>query len=177
MPISRFSVWTIVTRTTFVVLFAGICLVVWRPVHEWAATHVVAPVLAQVDTPRAQQYRVVSEGRDVAVYQSSNRIALMDLPTGGIFVFAGMFLIAVRPYRPLWLYVALYQWGLGIFMLGGLIAGIGWSDWGFSVFHLLDGEFYQGTSFGLALLLWQMCSRSDRSTVKDTSSAQSWDSS
>ncbi|MCS4198126.1 hypothetical protein GGP46_002997 [Salinibacter ruber] len=85
----------------------------------------------------------------------------MNLPTGSIFVFAGMFLVAVRPHRPLWVYIALYQLGLGALMLVGLIIGIGWSELGFRVFHLLEGEFYQGTSFGLALLLVQMDSRTE----------------
>jgi hypothetical protein len=128
-------------------------------------------VLSQVDTSRAHQYSVVSEGRDVAVYQSpSDRVALMNLPTGGIFVFAGMFLIAVRPYRLLWLHIALYQLALSVLMLGGLAVGIGWSSWGFTIFHLLDGEFYQGTSFGLALLLTHMYPLSDHSTTADTNS-------
>ncbi len=164
--------WTVLIRATFVALFAGICLVLWRPVHDWAATHVVAPALSQVDTPRARQYSVVGEGRDVAVYRSSSdRVALLNLPTGGVFVFAGMFLIAVCPYRPLWLYVAAYQFGLSTLMIGALTIGIGWSEWGFRVFHLLEGEFYQGTSAGIAFLIAHMHPCSDVFGAQDAKSA------
>jgi hypothetical protein len=84
----------------------------------------------------------------------------MHTPTGAFFVLAGMLLIALYPRHPYWLYVAAYQVGLSALMFGMLAVGVGWADWGFSVFQFLGGEFYQGTSLAVPFLLLRADGRS-----------------
>lgn len=145
----------IATRTFLVAVFVVVYLVAWRPVRSWVATDVMGPALSQIDTPRSERYVVRAQGRAVAVQNvgSSDRVGVMKTPMGNFFVLAGMFLIALYPRHPYWLYVAAYQLGLGALMLGMLAMGVGWADWGFAVFKFLDGEFYQGTSLAVPFLL------------------------
>ncbi len=145
----------IATRTFLVGVFVILYLVFWRPVRGWIATDVMEPVLSQIDTPRSDRYSVRAGARVVVVQpiESSDRIGVMKTPTGNFFVLAGMFLIALYPSHPYWLYVAAYQLALSALMLGMLTVGVGWADWGFAVFQFLEGEFYQGTSLAIPFLL------------------------
>ncbi|MCS4039952.1 hypothetical protein [Salinibacter ruber] len=145
----------IATRALLVGVFVVVYLVAWRPVRSWVATDVMGPALSRIETPRSDQYSVRAGARVVVVQhiESSDRVGVMKTPTGNFFVLAGMFLIALYPRHPYWLYVAAYQLGLGALMLGMLAVGVGWADWGFAVFHFLEGEFYQGTSLAIPFLL------------------------
>lgn len=145
----------VVKRVFFVGLFVVAYLVIWHPTRGWIASEVMKPALSWIDTPRSDRYSVDSFSRGITVRRvnPSRNLATMKTPTGGFFVLAGMFLIALYPRDPYWLYVAAYQIGLGTFMFGMLAVGVGWADWGFTVFQILEQEFYQGTSLAVPFLL------------------------
>jgi membrane protease YdiL (CAAX protease family) len=86
----------------------------------------------------------------------------MAAPTGVLFVIGSVFLLALYPTRPYWLYLGLYQWGLGGLMLGALAMGIGWAEWGFTVYDLLQADIYRGTSLGLPLVFAWLEARAER---------------
>ncbi|MCS3857813.1 hypothetical protein GGP89_001187 [Salinibacter ruber] len=145
----------IAKRAFLVGLFVISYLIFFLPVRSWVASEVMKPILTEVDTQRSEQYSVDSFGRGISVQRinRAGRGAKMETPIGGFFVLAGMFLIAIYPRHPYWLYVAAYQLGLGTLMFGMLVIGVGWAEWGFTVFWFLDGEFYRGTSLALPFLL------------------------
>ncbi len=162
--VRRPNVRAVVVRVLIIGLFIGSYVTVWRPVRDWASAHVMAPLLAEVDTPRARQYAVSGERaraieiRSVAV---TELVAGMAAPTGLLFVIGSVFLLALYPTRLYWVYLGLYQWLLGGLMLGALAVGVGWADWGFVLFDLLETDIYRGTSLGLPLLFAWLASRSD----------------
>ncbi|MCS3705908.1 hypothetical protein GGP62_000882 [Salinibacter ruber] len=55
-------------------------------------------------------------------------------------------------------------------MLGALAIGIGWADWGFTVFDLLETDIYRGTSLGLPLLFTWLESQSENSESEPSTS-------
>ncbi len=168
-----------VTRTVFlrlllVGLFIGGYVTVWRPVRDWASGRLMAPLLAEVDTPRARQYVVSgapARALEIRPATGATPIAGMAAPTGLLFVIGSVFLLALYPTRPYWLYLGLYQWLLGGLMLGALAIGIGWAEWGFTVFDLLETDIYRGTSLGLPLLFAWLESRSEHSESESSTSS------
>jgi hypothetical protein len=127
----------------------------------------MVPLLAEVDTPRARQYTVSGEqprAVEIRTAAGSDLVAGMAAPTGLLFVIGSVFLLALYPTRLYWVYLGLYQWGLGGLMLGTLAVGVGWAEWGFTVFDLLETDIYRGTSLGLPLLFAWLESRSDQSS-------------
>lgn len=115
----------------------------------------MAPLLAEVDTPRARQYAVSGERAraiEIRPVAGTELVAGMAAPTGLLFVIGSVFLLALYPTRLYWVYLGLYQWLLGGLMLGALAVGVGWADWGFVLFDLLETDIYRGTSLGLPLL-------------------------
>lgn len=85
---------------------------------------------------------------------------MLKLP---VFVIGSVFLFALYPTRSYRVYLGLYQWLLGGLMLGALAIGVGWVEWGFTVFDLLGTDIYRRTSLGLPLLFAWMESRSEHS--------------
>lgn len=170
----------VIARRAFLVgVFVVGYLVVWRPVRSWVATDIMQPVLSRIDTPRSDRYSVSAGGRVVVVQhlESSDRVGVMKTPTGNFFVLAGMLLIALYPRHPYWLYLAGYQLGLSALIFGMLAIGMGWADWGFAVFHFLEGEFYQGTSLAVPFLLLRAEGRTLVPTVVlDASHSETTDS-
>lgn len=172
--VCRPPIRAIIVRVLLIGLFVGSYVTVWRPVRDWASAHVMAPLLAEVDTPRARQYTVSGErprAIEIRSAPGSKSVADMAAPTGLLFVIGSVFLLALYPTRPYWLYLGLYQWGLGGFMLGALAIGIGWAEWGFTVYDLLATDIYRGTSLGLPLLFAWLESRSDQSKSPSPSSS------
>lgn len=154
---------TAAVRLLLIGLFLGAYVMVWRPARDWASAHVMAPLLAQVDTPRAQRYDVSgARARVVEIRPATETepVADMAAPTGLLFVIGSVFLLALYPTRPYWVYLGLYQWLLGGLMLGLLAVGLGWADWGFTVYELLETDIYRGTSLGLPLVFVWMEARS-----------------
>lgn len=165
---------TVFLRLLLVGLFIGGYVTVWRPVRDWASGHVMAPLLAEVDTPRARQYVVSGappRALEIRPTTGSTPIAAMAAPTGVLFVIGSVFLLALYPTRLYWVYLGLYQWLLGGFMLGALAIGVGWADWGFTVFDLLETDIYRGTSLGLPLLFAWLESRSENSESEPSTSS------
>lgn len=155
---------TVVFRLLLVGLFIGSYVTIWRPVRDWASAHVMVPLLAEVDTPRARQYVVSGEqARAIEIRPATGTDpgVGMAAPTGLIFVIGSVFLLALYPARLYWIYLGLYQWLLGGLMLGALAVGVGWADWGFLLFDLLETDIYRGTSLGLPLLFAWLESRSN----------------
>lgn len=149
-------------------------MTVWRPVRDWTSAHVMAPLLAEVDTPRARQYVVdgaPARALEIRPAPGSNPVAAMAAPTGLLFVIGSVFLLALYPTRLYWVYLGLYQWLLGGLMLGALAIGVGWADWGFTVFDLLETDIYRGTSLGLPLLFAWLESRSENSVSESSTSS------
>lgn len=153
-PLAR----TVAIRILCVGLFLAAYVTVWRPVRDWASSHVMAPVLSQVDTPRARQFEIHGDPpRAVEINSASTSapVATMATPTGLLFVIGSVFLLAVRPRRLYWVYLGAYQLCLGVLMLALLAVGVGWGSWGFTVFELLRTDIYRGTSLALPLVfLW-----------------------
>ncbi|MCS3668086.1 hypothetical protein GGP77_002329 [Salinibacter ruber] len=153
--VRRPNVRAVVVRVLIIGLFIGSYVTVWRPVRDWASAHVMAPLLAEVDTPRARQYAVSGERAraiEIRPVAGTELVAGMAAPTGLLFVIGSVFLLALYPTRLYWVYLGLYQWLLGGLMLGALAVGVGWTDWGFVLFDLLETDIYRGTSLGLPLL-------------------------
>jgi hypothetical protein len=153
--VRRPNVRAVVVRVLIIGLFIGNYVTVWRPVRDWASAHVMAPLLAEVDTPRARQYAVSGERAraiEIRPVAGTELVAGMAAPTGLLFVIGSVFLLALYPTRLYWVYLGLYQWLLGGLMLGALAVGVGWADWGFVLFDLLETDIYRGTSLGLPLL-------------------------
>ncbi|MCS4142575.1 hypothetical protein [Salinibacter ruber] len=153
--VRRPNVRAVVVRVLIIGLFIGSYVTVWRPVRDWASAHVMAPLLAEVDTPRARQYAVSGERAraiEIRPVAGTELVAGMAAPTGLLFVIGSVFLLALYPTRLYWVYLGLYQWLLGGLMLGALAVGVGWADWGFVLFDLLETDIYRGTSLGLPLL-------------------------
>jgi len=168
------TVRAVVIRVALIGLFIGVYATVWRPARDWASAHVMAPLLAEVDTPRARQYVVNgAPARAIEIHPAtgSNPVIGMAAPTGLLFVIGSVFLLALYPTRLYWLYLGLYQWLLGGLMLGALAIGVGWADWGFTVFDLLKTDIYRGTSLGLPLLFAWLESRSENSESEPTTSS------
>lgn len=164
--VRRPTVRAIVVRVLIVGLFMGGYVTVWRPVRDWASAYVMAPLLAEVDTPRARQYAVSGERAraiEIRPAAGTDPVADMAAPTGLLFVIGSVFLLALYPTRLFWVYLGLYQWLLGGLMLGALAVGVGWAEWGFTVFDLLETDVYRGTSLGLPLLFAWLESRSEDS--------------
>lgn len=164
---------TVFLRLLLVGLFIGGYVTVWRPVRDWTSANVMAPLLAEVDTPRARQYVVdgaPARALEIRPATGSTPIAGMAAPTGVLFVIGSVFLLALYPTRLYWVYLGLYQWLLGGLMLGALAIGIGWADWGFTVFDLLKTDIYQGTSLGLPLLFAWLESRSENTESEPSTS-------
>ncbi len=162
--IRRPNVRAVVVRVLIIGLFIGSYVTVWRPVRDWASAHVMAPLLAEVDTPRAQQYAVSGERAraiEIRPVAGTELMAGMATPTGLLFVIGSVFLLALYPTRLYWVYLGLYRWLLGGLMLGALAVGVGWADWGFVLFDLLETDIYRGTSLGLPLLFAWLASQSD----------------
>lgn len=160
--ISRPTIRAVVVRVLIVGLFVGAYVTVWRPVRDWTSAHVMAPLLAEVDTPRARQYAVRGErprAVEIRTAAGADLVVGMAAPTGVLFVIGSVFLLALYPTRLYWVYLGLYQWGLGGLMLGALAVGIGWAGWGFAVYDLLATDIYRGTSLGLPLLFAWLESR------------------
>lgn len=153
-PLAR----TVAIRILCIALFLAGYVTVWRPARNWASSHLMAPLLSQVDTPRSRQFEIHGDPpRAVEIHSpsASTPVATMATPTGLLFVIGSIFLLAVRPRRPYWLYLGAYQLLLGLAMLGLLAVGIGWADWGFTVFELVRTDIYRGTSLALPLVfLW-----------------------
>ncbi len=165
---------TVFLRLLLIGLFIGVYVIVWRPARDWASGHVMAPLLAEVDTPRARQYVVSGappRALEIRPATGSDPVADMAAPTGLLFIIGSVFLLALYPTRPYWLYLGLYQWLLGGLMLGALAIGIGWAEWGFTVFDLLETDIYRGTSLGLPLLFAWLESRSEHSESEPTTSS------
>ncbi len=165
---------TVFLRLLLIGLFIGVYVIVWRPARDWASGHVMAPLVAIVDTPRARQYVVSGappRALEIRPATGSTPVAGMAAPTGVLFVIGSVFLLALYPTRLYWVYLGLYQWLLGGLMLGALAIGIGWADWGFTVFDLLETDIYQGTSLGLPLLFAWLESRSGNTESEPTTSS------
>ncbi|MCS4177374.1 hypothetical protein GGP96_002099 [Salinibacter ruber] len=134
----------------------------------------MAPLLAEIDTPRAREYIVdgtPARALEIRPATGSTPIAGMAAPTGVLFVIGSVFLLALYPTRLYWVYLGLYQWLLGGLMLGTLALGIGWADWAFTVFDLLETDIYRGTSLGLPLLFAWLEARSENTESEPTTSS------
>ncbi|MCS4191603.1 hypothetical protein GGP51_003099 [Salinibacter ruber] len=167
--VRRPNVRAVVVRVLIIGLFIGSYVTVWRPVRDWASAHVMAPLLAEVDTPRARQYAVSGERAraiEIRPVAGMELVAGMAAPTGLLFVIGSVFLLALYPTRLYWVYLGLYQWLLGGLMLGALAVGVGWADWGFVLFDLLETDIYRGTSLGLPLLFAWLASQSDNTETE-----------
>ena len=124
----------------------------------------MAPLLAQVETPRTQQYTVRgASARIVAVYRSgqSAPVATITAPTGALFVVLGSVLLLLFPWRPYWLYLAGLQLVLGAAMLRALAVGIGWSGTGFVIFDLLNATVYPGVSLAVPAIAYGLETQRD----------------
>jgi len=158
------SLRTVLARLLLIGLFLGAYALLWRPARAWLARHAMGPVLAQVETTRARQFDINTDlDRVVEVRHPSSEqpVAALVTPTGFLFVLGTTFLLALRPRRPYWLYLGLFQWLLGGLMLGSMAVGMGWTDWGFTAHAFIREMVYPGTSLALPLVFVWMSPRTD----------------
>jgi hypothetical protein len=147
----------VAVRVLFVGLLIAGYVTAWRPARDWLSGHVAAPLLRQVDTPRAQQYTIHGAPDRIVEIRTANRsapVATFMTPAGALFVVGGVLLLLLAPWRPYWLYLGLYQLLLGAGMLATLAVGLGWTDAGFVVYDFLRGTVYPGTSLAAPLLVY-----------------------
>ncbi len=154
----------VAVRALLVGLFVAGYVTAWRPARDWLSGHVVAPLLRQVDTPRAQQYTVDGAPDRAVAIRTDGRagpVATFMTPAGALFVMGGALLLLLAPGRLYWLYLGLYQLLLGAGMLGALAVGLGWADGGFVVYDFLRGTVYPGTSLAAPLVAYALHARRD----------------
>ena len=100
--VCRPKIRAVVIRVVLIGLFIGAYVTVWRPVRDWTSAHVMAPLLAEVDTPRARQYVVSgapARALEIRPATESMPVASMAAPTGILFVIGSIFLLALYPMR------------------------------------------------------------------------------
>lgn len=161
----------VLLRLLCIGLFLGAYATVWRSARAWIAAQGMAPLLTQIDTPRAETYTVSTEqARAVTIYAPKDTTPRADMaaPTGFLFVIGSVFLLAVYPTRPYWVYLGAYQWVLGGLMVAMLAIGIGWAEWGFQAYSFLAEDVYRGTSLGLPLVFAWLMSRTARPNQEPT---------
>ena len=150
-------------------LFAVLLLVGYaaalRPARVWLAEAVALPLFAAVDTPRARTFHVVEapgQATDVlavpagAMPEAARAAGTTRwaAPGGVLFLLPGMFLLAVFPARPYWLYLLAYHVALGALALGAFVVGLGWFEPAFAVYTFARTYLAETVSLAVPLLLW-----------------------
>lgn len=162
----------VAVRVLFVGLFLAGYVTAWRPARDWLSGHVVAPLLRQVDTPRAQPYTIDGTPERIVEIRRPGRsapVATFMTPAGALFVVGGTLLLLLAPWHLYWLYLGLYQLLLGAGMLATLAVGVGWAEGGFVVYDFLRGTVYPGTSLAAPLVAYGLQARRDDASTDPAS--------
>ena len=127
------------------VLLAVGYVVALRPARLWVARHVAYPLLQQVDTNRSRGYVVTRIARRpdavfavprdllpprVATDAEADAVVRARVPpqwaapVGVIFLLPAMFLAALFPSRPYWLWLLVYHVVLGVVSFGVFAVGL-----------------------------------------------------
>lgn len=153
---------------------AGLLLVVYivaiRPVRDWSASRVAYPVFASIDTPRSRSLRLVqTPQRPEAVFalpgevdvpeeiQERTRqpdVAQWVAPVGVLFLLPAMFLLAVFPLRPFWVYLLGYHLAVGLVSFGVFALGVAYWDAAFELYRFSRTYLTEAVSLGVPALIW-----------------------
>lgn len=145
-------------------------LSVIRPVRDWSASHIASPVFEAIDTPRSRSLQLVQtpqrpeaifalpvEVVDVSEIQERVRqpdVAQWVAPAGILFLLPAMFLIAVFPLRPFWLYLLGYHLVVGVVSFGVFALGVAYLDAAFEVYRFSRTYLTEAVSLGVPALIW-----------------------
>jgi len=153
---------------------AGLLLVgylgVVRPVRDWSASHIAAPVFEAIDTPRSRRLQLVQmPQRPEAVFalpkgvtdasEIQERVRQPDVaqwvaPAGILFLLPAMFLIAVFPLRPFWVYLLGYHLVVGVVSFGVFALGVAYLDAAFELYRFSRTYLTEAVSLGVPALIW-----------------------
>lgn len=150
-------------------MFAGLLAVVYltalRPARVALATHVAAPAFEAIETEGSDRYIVEPSprgGADVYVVpvdaetddERQAGTAVWASPLGALFVVPAMFLVAVFPDRPYWLYLMGYHLVVGV--VASLVFAVGLSVFepAFALYTFSRTYLTETVSLVVPLLLW-----------------------
>ena len=110
----------------------------------------------------ADAFAVSGSGRGIVIqHETSPTTSLsMRVPAGILFVFPATILLFLFPTRLYWAVLWVYQMALGAVFLSLLALGMTWWTGAFSLYHVLSGPFYMGTSLAAPLLAYGLHRRS-----------------
>ena len=155
-------------------VLAGFLLVAYiggiRPVREWSASHIAYPAFEAIDTPRSHALQLVqTPERPEAVFALPREVGDRDeiqtlvrqpdvaqwvAPVGVLFVLPAMFLIAVFPLRPYWVYLLIYHLAVGVLSFGVFALGVGYLDAAFELYRFSRTYLTEAVSLGVPALIW-----------------------
>lgn len=140
-----------------------------RPARLWVAEHAAFPVLAAIDTPRAETLRIARTPRrpdavwavparlgadaEAAIQGHRDELAEWAAPVGVIFLLPALFLVVAFPTRPYWAYLLAYHVVLGLVSFGVFALGVGWFEPAFALYTFSRTYLAETVSLVVPLLL------------------------
>lgn len=173
MPEPRLGTWTGWHRrgaglALAVLLFVSYVFAV-RPVRLWMAEHVAFPILSAIETPRSATMEIARTARrpdavwaipvrlggdaEAAVQEHRAEVAEWAAPVGVIFLLPALFLVALYPHKPYWLWLLAYHLVLGAVSLAVFAVGVGWFEPAFAVYTFSRTYLAEAVSLVVPLLL------------------------
>ena len=151
------------------VVLLALYITVVRPARLWMAEHMAYPLLASVDTPRAETLEIartprrpdavwavpvrLGGGPEAAIRDHRDDVAEWAAPVGVIFLLPAMFLVAAFPTRPYWVWLLGYHLALGVVSLGVFAVGVGWFEPAFALYTFSRTYLAEAVSLVVPLLL------------------------
>ncbi|MEP0548664.1 MAG: hypothetical protein ABJF88_17145 [Rhodothermales bacterium] len=106
----------------------------WRAVRNAFVVHVAYPLVAAIDTERADGYALdaASYERTITATRTGGEEKIYRAPANMDYLLAALVLIAVFPRRPYWFWLWLAHLAVGGLALAAFALGVGWTDAGFA---------------------------------------------
>lgn len=164
-----------------VLLLAGYTEVI-RPARMWVAERVAYPLFQAIDTPRARSFQVLRIARradavwalpvglvdarpaDQLIREEELSAAQWAAPVGIMFILPALFLIALFPSRPYWLWLLGYHVAIGLVSLVVFAIGLGWFAPAFKIYLFSRTYLTEAVSLAVPLLL-ALAARAEQETT------------